>query len=128
MMRPVNVNRQQILDTLKANRAAHRTIFEEAIEGYRAEVIKQLEAHIDEVKSGKPKRTYISIPMPEDHTSDYDDAIGLLELTPDDKIELDMETYKAFYQDNWGWKMQFLMSNSGYSRTAYAAYAATQDE
>lgn len=121
-MRPVRVDKNQVLTTLKANRENHRKIFEEALEGYRTEAIKQLDEHIKELKSGKPKRTYINVPYPEDHTEDYDTAIELLEMSVDNEIELDVETFKAFYKDAWGWKQQFLASNSGYSRTAYAAF------
>lgn len=127
-MRPVNVDRGQVLDILKQNRAQHRKIFDEAVKGYRKEVIRQLKAHIREMESGKPKRTYISIPLPEDHTQDYDDAIGLLELTEDVLIEMDVETYKSFYKDDWTWKRQFLASNSGYSQTAYTLYNAIDDD
>lgn len=126
-MRPVRVNKRAVVLALMENRKTHRQIFEEALEGYKKEVIEQLEKHLGEVKSGKPKRTYISIPFPEDHTGDYDDAIEMLEMSVDDVIELDAETFKAFYKDDWGWKNQFLMSNSGYSRTAYAAFESTKD-
>lgn len=127
-MRPVRVNKSAVLTALYQNRKTHREIFEEALEGYRKEAISQLENHITELKSGKPKRTYFSIPFPEDHTDDYDDAIEMLEMSVDDTIDLDAETFKAFYKDDWGWKNQFLMSNSGYSRTAYAAFHSTDDE
>ena len=124
-MRPVRVDKKKVLEALKENRSTHRAIFEEAVEGYRKEVVKQLEKHIKQMKSGKPKRTYISIPYPEDHTSDYDDAIEMLEMSLDESIDLDAEAFKAFYKDDWSWKNQFLASNSGYSRTAYVAMQHT---
>lgn len=127
-MRPVRVDKATVLVTLKENRAKHRDIFLEAIEGYRTEVIEQLERHIVEMKSGKPKRTYISIPYPEDHTSDYDDAIDMLEMSVDSVVELDSDAFQAFYKDKWGWKNQFLASNSGYSRTAYMALQTNEEE
>jgi len=127
-VRPVKVNKADVLVKLKANRSTHRAIFEEAVEGYRKEVTRQLKKHIKEMKSGKPKRTYISIPYPEDHTKDYDNAIEMLEMSVEDIVELDSEAFMAFYKDDWGWKNQFLASNSGYSRTAYMAMQAIADD
>jgi len=126
-MRPVRVDKKTVLKKLKENRKTHRDIFEEVVIGYRAEVIKQLEKHIKQMKSGKPKRTYISIPSPEDHTDDYDVAIEMLEMSLDDSIDMDTETFQAFYKDDWGWKQQFLASNSGYSQTAYMALQTRND-
>ena len=113
-MRPVRVQIQPLLETLNKNRTQHRAVFEEALEGYRKEAIRVLDGHIAELKSGKPKRVYVSVPYPEDHTADYDAAIGLLNLSVDDFAELDEASYKCFVLDDWNWKRQWAASNSGY--------------
>jgi len=123
-MRPVRVQKIDVLEQLRKNRELHHSIFLEAVVGYREEVIRQLETHLEEIRSGKPKRTSIHVPSPEDHTQDYDNAIEMLEMSVDDVIELDSDAFMAFYKDQWGWKKQFLASNSGYSQTANAAMQA----
>lgn len=117
-MKPITVKKDELLATLKANRDAHRKIFEEALEGYRTEAIRLLEEHIDRIKSGKPKRVYVTIPYPEDHTEDYDNAIAMLEMDIGDTIQLDEESFLHYVRDQWQWKRQFLTSNAFYSATA----------
>ena len=117
-MRPVRVDKAKLLTDLKANRDAHRAIFEEAVEGYRIEAVKQLEGHIKRIKKGSLKRVYISMPTPADHTQDYDNAIGMLKMSIDDTVELDESAYRWFVMDQWDWKQAFLATNSAYSVTA----------
>jgi hypothetical protein len=111
-MRPITVDKGPLLKTLRANREQHRTIFEEAVEGYRAEAVKQLTDHLQRVKSGKPKRVQIYIPEPGDHTRDYDVAIEMIEMSIGNTIELDETSFRSFVKDDWDWKRQFLTSNA----------------
>ena len=120
-MRPVNVNKTDVLKRLRKNRKAHRAIFLEALEGYRKAAIAEFEKHIERVKkqpAGKNFRVYVSLTQPVDHTEDYDSAIGLLELSVDEVVSLDEDSYRQFYLDQWGWTASFVASNSYYSATA----------
>lgn len=127
-MRPITVEKAPLIATLKANRETHRAIFEEAVEGFRAEAIDQLKAHLKRVKSGKPKRVYVSVPEPSDHTHDYDVAIEMLQMDVNDHVELDEQSFRSFVKDEWDWKTQFLASNSMYSVTAARLAAADDDD
>jgi hypothetical protein len=117
-MKPIKVNKDQLVAALQENRSKHHAIFEEALEGYKIEAIRQLSRHLDRIRKGQPKRVYISIPQPEDHTSDYDTAIQMMAWSVDDVIELDEQSFKSYVLDDWTWKRQFLASNSFYSKTA----------
>ena len=117
-MRPVTVLKDELLKQIKINRAEHRTIFEEALDGYRVLAIKTLNRHIRELKSGKPKRTSVYIPYPEDHTADYDAVIGMLEMSLNSEVELDEQSYRQLVVNEWAWTRQFLTTNAVYSATA----------
>jgi hypothetical protein len=113
-----SVDKAKLLTVLHANRGQHRAIFEEAVEGYREEAVKQLEDYLARIKKGSLKRVYISIPVPEDHTADYDRTIGLIEMGQEALVSLSDDEYRMYVLDEWDWKQHFLASNSAYSVTA----------
>jgi hypothetical protein len=117
-MENVTASKAEVLKALRANRDAHRGIFEEAVAGYRDEVTRQLEDFLDRIKSGQRMRIYLDLPEPLDHTKDYDRAIKMIELSVNDTIELSEMDVKQYVMDDWVWKQQFLASNSSYSATA----------
>lgn len=117
-MENVRLRKDVLLEKVLANRDGHRSIFEEAVEGYKAETIRQLEAHLDAVRSGKVRRIVVSLPMPEDHTRDYDRAIQMIEMDTRDEIELSEYDFQSYVLDDWNWKRQFLTTNSAYSAGA----------
>lgn len=120
----IQVRKSELLDALARNRETHRAIFLEAVDGYRAEAVKQLEAHIAAIKNGKMPVVYVHLAAPSDHTKDYDRVIGLVEMGVTDTIGLTTQEYANYVKDDWEWKRQFLHSNSTYSATAAAALEA----
>ena len=117
-MRSVKVDKAELLEKLRENRNAHRAIFEEALKGYHKRVIKLLQKHIDRARKNKREQVYVSIPFPEDHTDDYDAIIAMVEMSLDNEIELDQQSFRQYVLDEWHWKGQFLSTNSAYSKTA----------
>lgn len=117
-MQNVKIKKEKLLETLRENRTAHREIFLEAQEGFRAEAIKQLDAMLQAAKDGKKIRQSIGLIEPTDQTADYDRAIRMLEMSEDEVIELTELDFECYVLDNWRWKAQFLASNSSYSSTA----------
>jgi hypothetical protein len=57
---------------------------------------------------------YISLPMPEDHTDDYERAIKMLDLDVREDIELTEQEFAQYVLDDWGWKDQWTTTNSAY--------------
>lgn len=100
------------------SQSQHRAIFEEAVEGYRKKVTELLEDHLQRVKEGSLLHVYISLPQPSDHTSDYDRAIAMLDMALEEEIMVDEKTFAQLVMDDWGWKGEFLSTNSAYSMTA----------
>jgi hypothetical protein len=109
------VEKAPLIAKLKENREKHRAVFEEALEGYREKAVQALQKNIDNIKAGRPHRVYISLQLPEDYTREYDAAIGLLELSVDDTVELDEKGYKNFYLDRWDWTQSWATNSKGYT-------------
>lgn len=106
-MRTVRVAREVFLATVKENRDNHRAVFEEALDGYRRRLIRELERRINDVKRGRPVDFGIRLPEPEDHTEDYDRVISMAELSLDDEVSLDEHDFGKYMMDQWPWKHEF---------------------
>ena len=114
-MHTVKVKRSELLATLKENRAKHRELFLAAQQGYRQDVITELDKMLKDAREGKNIRTVLSLPAPQDHTTDYDRAIRMLEMSVDDTVDIMAHEFDQYVMDNWQWKAQFLTTNEGYA-------------
>ena len=119
-MQTVKVKKADLLRILKKNRAEHRSIFEEASEAFRKEVIKVLDKRLADAKADKRIRLRIDMTQPMDQTSEYDQAIAMCEMSVDDEIELSHEDFRNYVLDKWNWRDQFIASNRNYSAKAAA--------
>lgn len=117
-MQPVRVDKTKLLIVLRQNRDDHRQLFEDAIDGYRTFVIKNLEEQIDRLRSGKKIAEFLQFEVPEDHTKDYDRLIGMFEMTEDLIIELTQAEYAQYVDDDWQWQRNFVTNASSYTGTA----------
>lgn len=114
----VVLGREELLAIVEENRAAHQSIFDEAVDGYRKEAVKQLENHIENIKSGKMIQIAVHLPSPVNHLKDYERVLRMLSMHKEETIELSETSFGMYVMDDWAWKRQFLTSNSGYSQTA----------
>lgn len=112
--RSVRVPKDKLMETIKSNRNEHRRIFEEAIEGWKERVTKDLETAAEEAKAGRSFRIRFNLPKPEDHTKDYDAVIDLLEFSLDDEFELSFNEFNQYVRDEWGWQTDFLNTSMSY--------------
>lgn len=110
--------KSDLLKKLEENRAEHREIFEEAVTGYKEQAIKLLEQHIKRIKNGKMEQVVVSLPVPEDHTIDYDRVIAMLNMHVEDTVQIPEDEFRAYVMDDWNWRRQFLASASSYSPKA----------
>lgn len=114
-MNNVKVKRVELLSKLQANRDSHRDLFLKAQDGYRKVVIDELDKSLQDARNGKGLRVYISIQAPQDHTSDYDNVIAMLEMSVDDVIELDAGSFQSYVMDKWQWAAAAFATNSMYA-------------
>lgn len=114
-MEEVVVKKDKLLQALQTNRAQHRAEFDKALEGYKARSVELLEEHIERIKKNKVERIFVQLPVPEDHTDDYDRAIATLEWTVFDEVELTIREFDMYVRDNWSWKNEFATTSAMYA-------------
>lgn len=110
-----------LIDTLKANRAAHREIYEEAVVAYREKALAETSDLIDRLTRGEVLRVSLALPVPEDHTDDYDRAIRMLEMTlaaGEEFVDLRDEEAERFVMDRWGWQRSWTDNTLSYASPA----------
>lgn len=122
------IEKVQLLEVLASNRAKHRAIFEEAVEGYRKKAIAMLNENLDAIKANKNHRVGVYLQVPEDHTRDYDRIIKMVNMSTDNEIVLQETDFKSYVMDDWQWTQQFLTSNAVYSASATDMLQARQAE
>lgn len=113
-MKTITADKVTVMEVLRSNRAKHREEFLKAQEGFRKKVIEVLDKNLSDAKAGRKFSTYINLPVPHDHTEDYDRALKMLELEVGKTISLDQSDVACYIQDDWGWKGQFATTNSTY--------------
>lgn len=111
----VSVQKTELVTKILANRDQHRTVFLEAVEGFREELLGILESRVDQVKAGNKVSLYIQIPEPEDHTADYDRVISMLSMHTDDIITIDSQDFARYVMDDWEWKRKWVETTSNYT-------------
>lgn len=110
----ITVEKTDLIEKLKDNRAAHRATYEEAFEGYRTKMIAELEKKLAKIRAGDSVDPYLRFTAPEDHTDDYDDVIDMLEMDIGPEVELDQTQFRCYVKDDWGWSSAFAASTAAY--------------
>jgi hypothetical protein len=108
------VDRVELLNKLQDNRTNHKQTFETAYENYSDKLVKDLQEALKNAKAKKSVRIYSSLPIPEDHTEDYDSVISLLEMSQEATIELDDQDVRKYVLDRWEWERSFAANTMSY--------------
>ena len=114
----VLLSKEILLEKVRENYLAHRQKFEEAMDGYKVKVVGLLEEHIQRIRDNAPEKVLIQLPMPEDHSSDYERVIEMLEWSKDTELELDEQEFATYVLDQWGWQEGFTQTYAMYSSSA----------
>lgn len=114
-MEKVKIKKDELLKVVQQNRQEHRSIFEKALEGYKNQVIAELEVMLAEAREGKRIRRRVELDEPCDQTKEYDRVIRMLELSQDDIIELTQPEFSQYVMDDWRWKDQFIATSRSYT-------------
>lgn len=108
------VDKNRLLTILRDNREKHVREFKEATAEFRKQAIALLSAELSHARDGEPFKLIIALPKPRSFASQYDQVVGLLELTKADEVEMNLTDYRSLVLDKWDWKRQFKMSTSNY--------------
>lgn len=117
-MEKVRINRVDLMHVMRKNRDEHREIFEEALIGYKAKCIEELDMLLKRARAGERVQVYVAVQQPMDQTADYDRVIRMLEMSIDEVVELTQQQFACYVMDDWGWKGDFIGTNALYSAKA----------
>lgn len=109
------VRKQDLIEALTANREGHRAKFLAAQDAYRKRVIEILDQRLADARAGRQIDLTFYLPVPEDHTADYDRELRMLEMEVEDTVSLDSRLFDQLVMDNWAWSPAFAATNSVYA-------------
>lgn len=140
--RTIEVNRQELLETLKKNREKHVKDYEEAMAGYKDALLDKIESSYEEAKAKLEKKykqlklktaelddneikdqsDYITLvdsfvvnmEVPRSYVEEYDQAIDIATWDVNDTLELSSSEFACFVRDKWSWKSDFEVSTAFY--------------
>lgn len=114
----ITVDKTELITKVTTNRDAHRDIFEDAMTGWEAAMLADLEGRIAKVRAHKPVDLYIRLTRPEDHTTDYNRVIAMLEMHQQTSVEITSQDFAQYVMDDWDWKRAWIDNASTYSAKA----------
>ena len=106
-MRTIEVDKPEFLERVGANRDNHRTVFEQALDGYRRRLERELRQRLHDLSRGRRIEQSIRLPEPEDHTDDYDRVLAMAQMSIRDTVELSENEFAMYVMDQWSWKQDF---------------------
>lgn len=113
-MKDIHVDKNELLAILRENRANHRETFEKAQVVFRERLIEELDRKLEDARAGRRVDVHVRLPVPEDHTGDYDRVIRMLELEVDTTVMLSEQDMNQYVQDQWGWNASFAANTTSY--------------
>ncbi len=114
----VTVSVRDLIETVGDNRDSHGAVYEEALAGFRLAANRVLNDRIDEIANREVVSLRFVLPIPEDHTKDYDRVLVMLKMTLDagcETIILDQREQEMYVMDEWAWKTTFSDTSTFYS-------------
>ena len=105
----------EVLARLTSNRESHVALVREATDGYLKNARLALEKRLGQIVEGRVVPLSFSLPPPQDYTSVYDTAIGMLLAHQDDTVVLEADEFRNLMEDQWEWSAQFALVNAAYS-------------
>ena len=108
--------KEEVLNKLRENREEHISLVQKAQKGHREKFKEMLLERIEQIDAGEPVSTQFDLYVPENHVTDYDRVIEMLEMATEDEIELDDVQFQAYVRGKWSWEHHWLAANSVYSR------------
>ncbi len=126
----VKIKKSKLLAKLQSNREQHQADYERAMKNWRKEVAAQAKKVVAEAEVGTlkgmsgvhrhhrgdtphPLNTTI-FEEPQNHLSEYDTVIGMLEMSEDATMLLALSQFRCYVQDEWDWKVAWVSSNTKY--------------
>jgi hypothetical protein len=113
-MQEITVEKTALIAKLQSNRDEHRSMFIKAQERYREAMIAELDRALQEARNGDKIRRAFSLPVPEDHTEEFNTAIEMLQWETGDEVQLDQHDFQRYVQNRWQWAASFAANTQSY--------------
>ena len=109
--RSVNVSRVELLAKLQENRILHAKEYAEALLECQTRLLQDLltaQEKVAIVNNPEDLKDFkFRFQFPANHDQDYADVIEMLEMSVDETINLDSESFKAYIKNEWAWTSIF---------------------
>jgi hypothetical protein len=115
--RSVNVKRTELLEALRKNLEVHRIEYKQALIDFKQRLIEDLQAGIEKVNGSEPaelSKFNVQVMFPQNHEKDFLEVIEMLDLSVDDNINLDAESFRAYFKNEWHWSNSFAALTESY--------------
>ncbi len=116
-LRSVKIFKNELLTIVRENKVKHIADYQEAVEDYKAAVLKIAKDNLQLAESGdleKISKIKSTPHAPVSYEDNYNRAIRMLELSVDVEIELEQDVFNQLVLDEWSWKNSFLNSKTLY--------------
>jgi len=115
-MKTVTVKKEVLLEKLIENRAKHIEELGEAMAGWVKAAIKELQDEIDCLKKDPSDGDlHFNLSKPVSHEKNYDIAISMLEMEVNDTVEIEVDEFQKYVNDEWDWSQSFKHLSSFYT-------------
>jgi len=122
--RSVNVSRKQLLECLYENLEVHKREFAEAQTEFKERLLADLKKATEKVEGMTPEKlaTFrFTFQYPQSHVAEYEGIIEMLEMSVDENINLDSESFKAYVKNEWSWSRGFEATKMLYKSGSFIA-------
>lgn len=110
----VTVERLRMIESIKNGLAIHTAAYNEAKADFQDYAQAEITKLYTAVMNDDFSRTSISLQAPVSHIQEYNDAIELFEMSVSENIEIDIDTFKAYFKNEWSWSRSFETANTLY--------------
>lgn len=111
--RTVKVKKQDLIEKIKSNKEKHIEDYKKAVIAYKKEALKQLKSLSEAVEKGE-LNAKLDLTTPVNNEKKYDKQIEGFEWEVRDEVELTIEEFNEYVQDESSFARHALISNSMY--------------
>lgn len=113
MGREIKVNKLELIRKIKENKENHIKDYHEAVENYKIQAKKQLDAQLKALEEGSLE-IEIKLVTPQNKTDEYDKIISMFDWEHEDFVTLSQSEFNHYVLDEAPFAMQAKFLNSTY--------------
>ena len=116
-MNEIKMDREQLLGIVRENLKKHLTDYAEAVEDYKVGALKVATSNLKIAKTGEIDKFHQIKGLPQrpvSYEKEYNRAIRMLELSVDEEIMIEQDTFNQLVLDEWHWKNSFVAASALY--------------